>query len=133
MITLFMDTAETMLSTETVGSCKTHDHEAEIRERNLHTPQLHYEDFLRKAYAVILRYTTEFSWPRMSQNEPPKAQKFSHHTPVHPPLLHPLPPSTSHLVFAKKITSVSPEGSISHKPREGLRPCTYTDRLTRSG
>lgn len=33
----------------------------------------------------------------------------------------------------KKLTSVSPEGSISHKPREGLCPCTYTDRLTRSG
>lgn len=37
------------------------------------------------------------------------------------------------LCLPKKLTSVSPEGSISHKPREGLCPCTYTDRLTRSG
>lgn len=45
--------------------------------------------------------------------------------------LCPLPLLT--LCLPKKITSVSPEGSISHKPREGLRPCAYTDRLTRSG
>lgn len=102
--------------------------------KRTHTPHLYYEDLLRKAYAVILFYITEFSWPWMSQNEPPKAQKFSHHMPVHPPLhstLCPLPLLT--LCLPKKLTSVSPEGSISHKPREGLCPCTYTDRLTRSG
>lgn len=39
----------------------------------------------------------------MSQNEPSKAQKFSPHMPARPPLVHPVPRSTSHLAFAKKI------------------------------
>lgn len=103
----------------TDSSCKTHDHEAEIRKRNLHAPQLHYEDFLRKAHAVILRYTTEFSWTWMSQNEPSKAQKFSHHTPVRPPLLHPLPPSTSHLAFAKKNNFSFTRGKYFPQTEEG--------------
>lgn len=113
------------------SSSKAHNHEAEIRR--IHTPHLYYQDFLRKAYAIILLYTTELSWPWMSQKEPPKAQKFSHPMPVRPPLhstVCPLPLLT--LCLSKKWTSVSPEGSISHKPREGLCPCTYTDRLTRS-
>lgn len=61
VITLFMDTAEIMLSTEIVSSCKAHNHEAEIRmkESTLH---IYIMKFLRKAYAIILLYTTEFSW-----------------------------------------------------------------------
>lgn len=56
-----MDTAEIILSTEIVSSCKAHNHEAEIRmkESTLHIDIM---KFLRKAYAIILLYMTEFSW-----------------------------------------------------------------------
>lgn len=103
------------------------------KERNLHTPQLHYEDFLRKAYAGTLLYTMRIF---LDTNVSKCASRGPETQPSHTgpsTSTPPSAPSTSHLVFAKKITSVSPEGSISHKPREGLCPCTYTDRLTRSG
>lgn len=91
---------------------------------------------LRKAYAVIVLYTKEFSWTLMPQNEPPKAQKFSHHMPIHPPLFHPLPLSTSHLVWKKKkkINFSFTRGKYSPQMEKGGSVfCTYTDRLTRSG
>lgn len=80
-------------------------------------------------------YTTYLSWTWMSQNETSPRPRNAAITcqSVHlsstlrpgPLLTWCLPP--------KRLTSVAPEGSISHAPREGLRPCTRTDRLTPSG
>lgn len=45
----------------------------------------------------------------------------------------PLPLPTSHLVFANKIYFSFTRGKYFPHTREGLCPCTYTDRLTPSG
>lgn len=99
-----MDTAEPRLSKERVGPCKTHNHEAEIRmKESPHSTALLWRLFKKSGCSRTPVYNRIFLDTNVSKGDIPQAQTFSHHTPVRPPLVHPLPLSTSHLVSAKKI------------------------------
>ena len=98
-----MATAEPKLSTESRSLRDSQPGSTNQNERNLHTPRLDYEDFFKEKRMQPRSYIQQNSpgHERLRRRHSP-GQTFSHHTPVCPPLIHPLPLATSHLAFAQK-------------------------------
>lgn len=90
--------------------------------------------FQGKHRQSVLLIQEECAWAQLSQNEPPKAQEFSHDKASRPPrsTLCPLPLLTLCLK-KKKRTSVSRAGSVPREQREvGLCAAHTASHLTRS-
>lgn len=118
-----MEIAATMLSPEIGDSCKTHNHEAQIKNEGIST--LH--GYIMKAFKKsICSHSAIYKRIFLDINASKRTSQGPKIQPSHANPSTSLPPSAPFhfspcLEKKKKLTSVSPEGSIPHKWRkEGL-------------
>ena len=124
-----MNTAESRLSTQTVSSSKTHNHEAEIRMKASHSTFLSWRLFKKSICNHTPTYNRIFLDVNISKwtSQGPEIQP-SHASPS-TSTLPPLPLSTPHLVFAKKINFSVTRGKYFPQT-EGGSVSLHTHRQT---